>query len=159
MSNTLWIYVAAASTEIPRVKNFLKLIEDHNLTNPEQPIEVTGKWWDVIEARGEANPASEFTERMKYAADDLKNLRDASVLVLLMPEPNNTTIGAYWEAGYADALGLEILIVGENLERSIFTTRGCCFHSPDTAADYLADIAHAQWCTERYGAVGTDGVC
>jgi hypothetical protein len=144
-----YVYIAGSSQEMGRVAQIAGLISEHNVDNQHAQIIITIRWWDTIAARGDANPVdAPFHERAMYAADDLDGVQVADVVWLLMPTPGKTSVGCYWEAGYADALRKEILISGDMLERSIFTTRGACFSTDLAALDYLFDIAFNAFDTE-----------
>jgi nucleoside 2-deoxyribosyltransferase len=141
---SIFVYIAGSSTELDRMQKLAAAIDTHNQLNPLSRIEITGKWWDVIQARGEANPINApFHERAAYASDDIAAVKEADFLLLLMPPVGVNSVGCYWEAGYADALDKEVLIAGDSLERSIFTTRGACFNSDEAALEYLMDIVFA----------------
>lgn len=146
----LYLYIAASSTEIERAKAVVDLVKNHNRMYPHAKIEITNHWWETIEARGDANPVdAPFHERMKYAAEDLDGVMCCDILLLLMPPVGVGTVGAYWEAGYADAMRKDVVIAGDMLERSIFTTRGCCFNEDQSAVDYIADIAFNNFDTNK----------
>lgn len=138
----IYLYIAGSSTEIERAKAAAEMVAQHNRLYPHAQIHITNTWWTTIENRGDANPVdAPFHERMKYAADDLDGVQTCDMLWLLLPPVGTQSIGAYWEAGFADALRKEILISGTTHERSIFTTRGACFNEDQSAMDYLADCA------------------
>lgn len=151
----MYVYLAASSREIERVRHVASLVNEHNLTHPEsENIILSTAWWDVISARGEANPVdAPFHERMKYAADDLQGVKGSDVLWLLYPRLGQSSVGCFWEAGYADALGLEIVISGPGQEHSIFTTRGCTFETDVGALDYLQTLVFLDDRIVEYGRV------
>lgn len=138
----MYIYIAGSSKEIDRAKAAARALEKEF---PKNEVVITHRWWNVIDKRGAANPAdAEFHERMIWAHDDLRGVEDADVVWLLMPPPESETIGAYWEAGYADALGIDLVISGPMLERTIFTARGACYNTDEGALDYIVDLCNNQ---------------
>lgn len=138
------MYIAASSREIPRVERAVEAIEAHNRQHPEAAITITHEWHKIIRERGDANPVdAPFHERARYAQEDLVGVREADYLWLMMPVNNG--IGCFWEAGYADALGVDIVISGPQLERSIFTARGCCYSDDESALNYLFDTAFLEF--------------
>jgi len=64
-------------------------------------------------------------------------VREADLLWVLMPPGRSD--GAFFEAGYADALGKEIVFSGPGTDRTIFTARACCFEEDESAWDYIVD--------------------
>jgi len=137
------IYIAGSSQELARALAAAERAD--SLTkglSAAGHLEITNRWWDTILKRGDANPVdAPFHERMKYAQEDLQGVRDADILWLLYPTPGLRSVGCFWEAGYADALGLEVIISGPGQESSIFTTRGCSFSSDEEALSYLEQQA------------------
>lgn len=151
------IYLAASSAEMDRVRAVVAMVEEYNKTaKPAAKIELAARWWDVISARGDANPVdAPFHERLKYANDDLDGVRQAEVLWLLFPGIGRNSIGCFWEAGVADERGTEIVISGPGQERSIFTARGSSYAEDASAFEYLASLAH--WDTVHDAPTGEYG--
>lgn len=136
----MYIYIAGSSRQIERAKAAARALAKEF---PGGEVTITHRWWDIVEKVGEANPVdAQFHERMCWAADDLKGVEDADVVWLLMPPKELPCIGAYWEAGYADALGIDLVISGPDLERTIFTARGCCYDTDAAALDYITDLCN-----------------
>ncbi len=135
------LYLAGSSGDMTRVRGaFAKIAAftaGERLANF-PGIHITHDWISVIAARGEANPTNAtFHERTQWAAEDLAGVRAADVLWLLMPP--GISDGAFYECGYADALGKNIVISGPGAERTIFTSRGNCFTSDEAAYDHIID--------------------
>ncbi len=137
----MFIYIAGSSSDMTRIRRWMATLQEFNageLAVAAAPgIELTHDWVAVIEKRGEANPVATFHERASWAGDDLSGVREADLLWVLMPPGQSD--GCFWEAGYADALGKEVVISGVNHERTIFTARGCCFEHDESAWDYIVD--------------------
>lgn len=129
------IYVAASSQEIERARQVTQWLHEFSTRlEPGEELILTHDWVQIIDERGDANPVDAgFTERYQYAMADLVGVRNADVLWLLLPDAEKHSVGCYWEAGYADALGKDIIISGGEPLRSIFTTRGK-YHDRDFAA-------------------------
>ncbi len=86
--------------------------------------EITHDWVSIIMDRGEANPTdASVEERRAWADEDLAGVRAADAMVLLMPEGSG--LGCFWEAGYAQALGIPMLVVGQ-ASRTIFSAGAVC---------------------------------
>lgn len=137
------IYIAGSSSDLDRVRKWMATVQEFSageMTVAAAPgIELTHNWVASIERAGGANPVNvSFHERASWAADDLIGVREADLLWVLMPP--GISDGAMWEAGYANALGKELIISGPNTERTIFTARACCFETDEAAWDYIVDF-------------------
>ncbi len=138
-----YLYIAAASSEISRVRTLVAAIKEINLTieNQEDHIVITHDWCSVIEERGHANPSNApYHERLQYATEDIKGVKYADLLWALMPSPGHASVGLWWECGYADSLGTDIVISGTGHESSIFTSRAACFNTDYAALEYIKDL-------------------
>lgn len=143
------IYLAGSSQELARALRCADMLDTMvSGMKGHGKLEITNRWWDTIIKRGDANPVdAAYHERLKYANDDLQGVKDADILWLLYPTPGLRSVGCFWEAGYADALGVEVLISGPGQESSIFTTRGASFATDEGALEYLQEIAFLEGTT------------
>jgi nucleoside 2-deoxyribosyltransferase len=108
------VYVAASSAELERAAQAMDLVEGAG-------HELTHDWVSVVIERGDANPVdAPEGQRMAWAEADLEGVEEADVVWLLMP--NTGGLGAFWECGYAHALGKRIVISGavDRQRRTIF---------------------------------------
>lgn len=138
------VYVAAASSEIERAEKCIAALRASG-------FEVTSTWPEVIRKVGHANPMTASREqRAGWAAMDLSEVSDATVLWFLIPPKGVATDGANVEYGYALFLGAasqearlaginapiyRILTSGE--ERSIFTALSTHFDTDEQAIEAL----------------------
>lgn len=136
------IYIAGSSQELARALEVSDKVDAMAASfKGHGQLEITNRWWQTVLDRGCANPVeAPFHERMKYASDDLLGVREADILWLLYPTPGLRSVGCFWEAGFADALGIEVIISGPGQESSIFTTRGASFATDDAALAYLEQL-------------------
>jgi nucleoside 2-deoxyribosyltransferase len=106
------VYIAASSKELGRAKAVKALLEDYG-------HQVTHDWMAEVEKVGSANPEGASQQDLaRWASEDLAGVDNADFFWLLMPEDGG--LGAFWEAGYAQARG-KVLIVSGRHSRSIFT--------------------------------------
>jgi hypothetical protein len=111
------IYVAAASSEIPRAKQAAEWLKTAGLA-------VVSTWTDVIEAVGDANPASATVEnRYSWSFADLRQVDECDLLWFLVPPGASPTRGAWLEVGYARAKDKLLVFSGET-RQSIFCALG-----------------------------------
>ncbi len=120
------VYVAASSKELGRAKAAMALLREYG-------HEVTHDWVAEVEEVGSANPEhATVADKCRWAKADLDGVRAADLIWLLMPDQGG--LGAYWEAGYAQALGKGLIVSGKH-RRSIFTVYAGCFDSDLEAFD------------------------
>lgn len=106
------VYIAASSKEMGRVGAVMRLLEDYG-------HKITHNWVAEVEAVGSANPeGATEADLARWAAADLDGVDQADIVWLLMPDAGG--LGAYWEAGYAQAKGKQLVVSGKH-RRSIFT--------------------------------------
>lgn len=130
IARDLSVYVASSSSSIERVRWAIDSLREIG-------IEVTCTWPDVIATVGDANPRDATRDQRRgWTEQDLVEVRAADVLWFIVPSPG-TTRGAWFEAGYAHALGKVVLFSGDTLQ-STFCAIG---EEYDTDNDALARIA------------------
>ncbi len=127
------VYVAASSNQLERAGAVMDALEARG-------YEIAHDWVKIIIERGAANPtdASE-AQCALWAAEDLIGVRSADVLFLLMPAEGG--LGAFWETGYAQALGKPLVISGA-YERTIFSAGHACYAYDGLAIE--AEFPHVQ---------------
>lgn len=138
-----YLYLAGSSNEMDRVKQIAAEINslDKSLAEHGDRLIITHKWWDVIEDRGEANPAATAHARRNWAVQDIQGVKDADLFWMLWPHEPTGSGGCFWEAGYADSLDTEMITSGPT-ERSIFAARTAEFMTDAGAFEYLTDIVN-----------------
>ncbi len=112
------LYVAASSTEVGRVREFMRLARAAGW-------QITHDWTAVIDAAGgEANPASATTEQqVEWSDGDIRGVVSADVVVLLQPRDGASARGAYFEFGYATAMDRHTVAVSSPVAVSIFNAK------------------------------------
>ena len=109
-------YLAGSSKDIPRAQALCDQIEALGYRNTE-------KWWVHIEnSGGKANEG--LTEEIRQEARDkcCAGVDNASFVVLLEPPEGVTTIGAWWEAGWAR--DKPVHYIGTRPMQTVFTASG-----------------------------------
>jgi hypothetical protein len=130
------IYVAASSGEIERAKLWMQRLRDAGFS-------VTSTWPEVISASGgDPNPrGAADADRLCWSLDDLRQVKVASVLWMLVPTPTGGSgRGAYVELGYAQALNKTLVISGDT-KQSIFCALGTEFAEDIDAFTHI--VKHA----------------
>lgn len=136
------LYIGGSSSDLARIRRWMAEVQKFTASETAiamaPGIELTHNWIASIEKVGAPNPrAASPLDRAAWAAEDLEGVREADLLWILMPP--GMSDGAMWEAGYADALGMDIFISGPDTERSIFTARARCFETDEQAFNCLVD--------------------
>lgn len=108
------IYVAAASKELERAKNVMCKLRGFGHT-------ITHDWTVEVEKYKNEIPSDDILTQC--AENDYQGVFSATALVLLSPEIQNITIGAWTELGVALALHKTIFISG-NADKCIFSYMG-----------------------------------
>lgn len=118
---TVPVYLAGPSTELPRVTRYAEKLEASGL------VHVTCRWWEDVLANGVgADAEMSWRDQTRRAMRDRRGVCAASILWCLWP--NQTSHGAAWECGYADArcaIGTSpthIVITGPRSHECIFTS-------------------------------------
>lgn len=109
------VYVAGASAEVDMVAAYAVALRGNGW-------QTTYDWTiDVLAARqsGEADADLSGFRRQQLARLDIRGVRDADVVWLLVPPPGRSA-GAWLELGYAFGIGRPTVVSGE-WRRSIFT--------------------------------------
>jgi hypothetical protein len=125
------IYVAASSEELNRAKGVMERLERLGHT-------VTKDWVIEVEQVGTANPRDATADqRAAWAQEDLDGVAQADLVWLLMPTGHS--VGAFWEAGYAQAMHKRLIVSGDH-QRSIFpATAHRCFDTDEEALKYIGN--------------------
>ncbi len=127
------VYVACSSRELDRAKHWMAELRAVG-------IDVTSKWAENIEEVGEANPrGASDADRFKWSRQDLADVASADVLWFLVPEEASGG-GAYFEAGYAHAVGCQVFFSGDT-KQSIFASMGEEFSRDQDALDCIVYMA------------------
>ena len=133
---SLSVYVAGSSGEIPRAVAVTAKLRAAG-------VSVVSTWPEVVTATGDANPRdAEYGARHDYATTDLSEIRIAHVTLLLCPE-HEAARGAYYEAGFTDALD-KLLVCSGDTRQSVFTARGIECATDDEAIDLIVAIGKAR---------------
>ncbi len=125
------VYIAAASSDIERAKRVRAQLIAGGVT-------VTSRWIDEVDKTG-ANPDDDV-ERRKRATSDVVDIDSSDVVLLLVPHGHyykdtdrvassghpHTSIGAWWENGYAYRAGIPLVSSGPRAARTktVFTALG-----------------------------------
>lgn len=126
------VYVAGSSEELERVSYWQTVLRNEG-------IDVVGDWVEMVREVGEANPrGGGSAERQAHARSCLSAIEGADILWVLVPD-GTPGRGAYYEAGYARALGLTVIFSGD-YEQSIFGAMADYEHDDD--ADAVETIRH-----------------
>lgn len=127
------LYVAGSSTEMARVREFQRLAVAAGW-------KITHDWTAVVEGQGDGNPVDATPEQCEAWADaDLRGVREADIVVFLLPRDGSKSRGTYFEFGFATGIGKETITVATPACVSIFNAkavRGCA-----EDADALALLA------------------
>lgn len=108
------IYVAGSSRDIKKIKEVAAQLEADGHT-------ITHKWWDVILERGSANPENAtHAERWRWVDADLNGVRECDTFLLVWPDVYYSH-GAFFESGYARALGKRTWYLSSERPTSIFS--------------------------------------
>lgn len=127
------VYLAGASCELSRVKKWASHLIDEG-------FELTCKWWDDVEAAGDANPAEGARD---FALKDIAAVEDSDVFWLLVPKVieygnDHFSHGAFFEFGYSYAADESSLkLVSGDVDRSIFCSLASRFSTDERAFWYL----------------------
>lgn len=107
------VYLAGASKEIERARQWAEKLRDAD-------IMLTSTWVEVIGRVGAANPATASPEQLtKWTLRDIAEVQDADLLWLLLPAIGVETVAAYVELGVAYVSEKRIVTSGPH--RPIFT--------------------------------------
>ena len=110
------VYVAASSSDLERAKKWMRALREIG-------VRVTSDWVEIIEDVGLANPRDAGPKaRKKWSTHDLSGVDECDVLWFLVPDKANGR-GAYFEAGFATALGKHVIYSGDT-PQSIFCAQG-----------------------------------
>lgn len=121
------IYVAASSKQLWRAKQAMAALRERGYT-------ISHDWVLDVETVGSANPPdASDTDRETWAYADLKGVRTADAVWVLMPA-ENPSFGAGVEFGVALGCGIPIIASGCN-NTSIFTSLAVCYDRDDQALD------------------------
>lgn len=122
----MFVYVAASSKELERVKWAIRRLEDGGAV-------VTHDWASAISnTKIPANPITTEATRKKFATEDLDGVLRANYVLLLLGNPLSP--GAFFECGFAYSLGIPIVVAGANKYDSIFTSLAKRSFAHDTVA-------------------------
>lgn len=102
-------------------------------------FEVTSSWLSEPEVRFDDAATEEWARRAR-ANEDVEDIRRSDALIVFTRVPS-TSGGLYWELGYADALGLDLYVVGPVL--NVFMLRSKVNHYR-TFAELLDDLLKQQ---------------
>lgn len=121
------VYVAGSSKELDRVAWNIKRLTDAGM-------DITHDWSkQVALANGKANPVTTESQRKKWSKDDYKGVATCDFLWLLLPS-GHLSPGAFFEFGVAYALGVPVVISGDNMYSSIFTSLARARYTHDIQA-------------------------
>jgi hypothetical protein len=117
------IYLAGASSEIDRARNWVQRLRDAG-------IHVVSTWVDVIGKVGQSNPVDATIEQLtQWTLRDLAEVKASDLMWLLLPALDKHTVGAWVEMGYAHAARIPIVMSGPH--RPIFTPVLAAMHFHD----------------------------
>jgi len=123
------IYIAASSNELDRAERWQR-----NLNHA--GIETTSGWIAKVRMYGGGNPpGASRGDCLHWATEDLRNVDDADILWVLLPDGRSD--GAFTELGYAVAKQKQILTSGDN--RSIFGSLTSHYPSDQEAFNELVE--------------------
>jgi|SRR5215475_2284730 len=105
------VYLASFYADQQRMREYRDILQAYNIT-------VTSTWIDQAET--ETLPNLSKKKMIEFADRDFREIRNAHWLVLF-DDSDNPSRGKYIEVGYAFALGIPIIVVGEM--RSLFYYR------------------------------------
>lgn len=106
------VYLAGASSELPRVLKYVAELEQRGVT-------LSYPWWQAVQKHGPGNDGALSQDAQeRYAKADLAGVLDADVVWALWP--NARSMGAPFEVGYAIANGLPVVATGERAHECIF---------------------------------------
>lgn len=95
------VYVAGSSKQLDRVRNAMEALRELGHT-------VAHDWVSIVEAVGSAHPDDD-SGRARFAKADLAAVAQADMLWLLYQDES---VGAFWEAGYAQGRGIPVVVSG-----------------------------------------------
>lgn len=146
------VYIAGPSSDLDRVDRAIALLAHV------EGVELTYDWTKAVRAereRGVTDDALSFEDARRYATLDLRAIRQADLLWLLLPPPGSTSVGAWVELGYALAMGLRIVASGER-SSSIFVRGFMRQYASDAAAvDHISGYTRQRrlrpaWTPDNY---------
>lgn len=101
---------------------------------------VTNSWQAQIAAVGEANPRnSSAADRRAWSVQCMNEIDGSDAVWLLVPDPPQTTIGAWWEACYAYSEKKHLVCSGDT-KQSVFCALGLEFESDIAALSHLREL-------------------
>lgn len=128
------VYVAGSALDIERVKEWTARLRSAGVI-------VTSTWIENVTKIGDSNPrGASQVDRQSWAAQCIREVARADILWSLVPRPDRTTRGAWFEAGYAYAAGKRIVFSGDT-KQSIFCALGDELFTYDDTVGSMA-LAH-----------------
>lgn len=122
------IYVAGSSRELDRVEGVMRALRDAAWT-------ITHDWTADVraaQALGLTDATLTRMERERHARADTSAIDAADVFLLLIP--TTSSIGVWFEFGYALARGIRTIAAGPGAKKSIFTELATVVYRTDDAA-------------------------
>lgn len=129
------VYVAAAATPgaAARVAAAIALLRADGFV-------ITCTWPETVAKVGNANPRdASDTDRRGWSTQDLTEIDGSDAVWFLVPDPPETTRGAWYEAGYADSEKKHLVFSGDT-KQSVFCARGIEFETDVGALRYLREL-------------------
>lgn len=117
--NPIGVYIAGASAELERCERAVAAARERGL-------HVTHDWTVSVRANlaaGVRDVDLPSDTVARHAYEDLTGVRDARVVVLLVPAPHVASTGCWVELGYALAIGRRVVLSAD------LVTRRCIFES------------------------------
>ncbi len=110
----LKVYLAGASRELDRIRPFVSVLDRSGI------VQLTYRWWEAVEKHGVGRD-HELTrdQAAGHALNDLDGVRSCQLFWVLWPE--NHSVGAPLEFGFAMASGIPTIVTGKNVKACIFT--------------------------------------
>jgi len=147
------IYLASSFKFIPRIERLTNLLEIDG-------FEITLKWWkriyqteelgqvktsDLKKIYADLDPSEFYSkpETKQSYLSDLKAIEESEALILVAPDKasRNDFVGANIELGYALALGIHCLSIGELNKSAMYHGVKKC----ETYIDLLSELKLLEW--------------
>ncbi len=133
--------MAASSSELDRADEWITKLAATGR------FEITSSWVSDIRKYNYNPNAGTRAERKQRADDCQSGVENTDVLWILMPV--DSSMGAFWEFGFATAYQIKTCISGPNQEASSFTEKASYqFDTDERAFAFLSDVTMRQLYSE-----------
>lgn len=127
------IYIAASSKDVERAECWTSRLAATGR------FIITSAWVDEVKVNGSNKSILSHDQRYKLADDCQAGVENADVVWVLMPV--DSSMGAFWEFGFATAYKLATCVSGNNQHASVFTALAKYrFETDEQAFDFISNV-------------------